>query len=180
MLKLKLHYFGHLMQKTDSVEKTLMLGKTESRRRRGQQRRSWWRRGKPSVLLSMGLQSRTRLSWLNNNQQYLGCFHILVILNKTAMNLRIQIPFRDNDFTSFRFIPGSRIAGSYDSSIFNFLRYFHIAFHSGWSTYKTINTVQVSIFSVFFPTFLIFLIIDNPNRCELIFHSDFGLYFPDN
>ena len=35
MLKLKLHYFGHLMQKTDSVEKTLMLGKTESRRRRG-------------------------------------------------------------------------------------------------------------------------------------------------
>jgi len=38
MLKLKLHYFGHLMQKTDSLEKTLMLGKTESRRRRGQQR----------------------------------------------------------------------------------------------------------------------------------------------
>ena len=38
MLKLKLHYFGHLMQRTDSLEKTLMLGKTEGRRRRGQQR----------------------------------------------------------------------------------------------------------------------------------------------
>ena len=38
MLKLKLQYFGHLMQKTDSLEKTLMLGKTEGRRRRGQQR----------------------------------------------------------------------------------------------------------------------------------------------
>ena len=41
MLKLKLQYFGHLMQKADSFEKTLMLGKTEGRRRRGQQRRRW-------------------------------------------------------------------------------------------------------------------------------------------
>ena len=38
MLKLKLQYFGHLMQRTDLLEKTLILGKTESRRRRGQQR----------------------------------------------------------------------------------------------------------------------------------------------
>ena len=38
ILKLKLHYFGHLMRKTDSLEKTLMLGKTEGRKRRGQQR----------------------------------------------------------------------------------------------------------------------------------------------
>ena len=38
MLKLKLQYFGHLMQRTDSFEKTLMLGKTEGRRRRGRQR----------------------------------------------------------------------------------------------------------------------------------------------
>ena len=41
MLKLKLQYFGHLMQRTDSVEKTLMLGKIEGRRRRGLQRRRW-------------------------------------------------------------------------------------------------------------------------------------------
>ena len=41
MLKLKLQYFGHLMQRTDSLEKTLMLGKIEERRRRGQQRRRW-------------------------------------------------------------------------------------------------------------------------------------------
>ena len=41
MLKLKLQYFGHLMQRTDSLEKTLMLGKTEGRRRRGRQRRRW-------------------------------------------------------------------------------------------------------------------------------------------
>ena len=41
MLKLKPQYFGHLMQRTDSLEKTLMLGKIESRRRRGQQRIRW-------------------------------------------------------------------------------------------------------------------------------------------
>ena len=41
MLKLKLQYFGHLMQRTDSLEKTLMLGKMEGGRRRGQQRMRW-------------------------------------------------------------------------------------------------------------------------------------------
>ena len=41
MLKLKLQYFGHLMQRTASLEKTLMLGKIEGRRRRGQQRIRW-------------------------------------------------------------------------------------------------------------------------------------------
>ena len=41
MLKLKLQYFGHLMQRADSFEKTLVLGKIEGRRRRGQQRMRW-------------------------------------------------------------------------------------------------------------------------------------------
>ena len=41
MLKLKFQYFAHLMQRTDSLEKTLILGKTESRRRRGRQRMRW-------------------------------------------------------------------------------------------------------------------------------------------
>ena len=41
MLRLKLQYFGRLMQRTDSLERTLMLGKTEGRRRRGQQRMRW-------------------------------------------------------------------------------------------------------------------------------------------
>ena len=83
MLKLKLQYFGHLMQRTDSLEKTLMLGKIEGRRRRGWQRmrwldgitrrtrwtwvwassKSWWWTGKPSVLQSMGVQ-RVRPNWV--------------------------------------------------------------------------------------------------------------------
>ena len=41
MLKLKLQYYGHLMQRTDSLEKTLMLGKIEGRKRRGRQRMRW-------------------------------------------------------------------------------------------------------------------------------------------
>ena len=41
MLKLKLQYFGHLMRRTDSLEKTLMLGKIEGKKRRGQQRMRW-------------------------------------------------------------------------------------------------------------------------------------------
>ena len=53
MLKLKLQYFGHLMRRTDSLEKTLMLGKIESRRRRGQQRMIWL--DGISVLMDMSL-----------------------------------------------------------------------------------------------------------------------------
>ena len=74
MLKVKLQYFGHLMRRADSLEKTLMQGKIEGRRRRGQQRMKWldgittqwtwvwvnsrrcWWTGRPGVLQFMGLQ----------------------------------------------------------------------------------------------------------------------------
>ena len=50
-LKLKLQYFGHLIQRTDSLEKTLILGKIEGRRRRGQQRMRWL----DGITYSMGM-----------------------------------------------------------------------------------------------------------------------------
>ena len=54
MLKLKLQYFGHLMQRTDSFEKTLMLGKIEGRRRRGNQRMGWLDGITDSMGMSLG------------------------------------------------------------------------------------------------------------------------------
>ena len=56
MLKLKLQYFGHLMWRTDSLEKTLMLGKTEGRRRRGRQRMRWLD----------GITDSTDMPWVNS------------------------------------------------------------------------------------------------------------------
>ena len=53
-LKLKLQYFGHLIQRTDSLEKTLMLGKIEGRRRRGQQRMRWLDDITDSMDMSLG------------------------------------------------------------------------------------------------------------------------------
>ena len=54
ILKLKLQYFGHLMRRADSFEKTLMLGKTEGRRRRGQQRMRWLDGISDSMDMSLG------------------------------------------------------------------------------------------------------------------------------
>ena len=54
MLKLKLQYFGHMMQRTDSLEKTLMLGKIEGGRRRGRQRMRWLDGITDSIHMSLG------------------------------------------------------------------------------------------------------------------------------
>ena len=103
MLKLKLQYFGHLMRRVDSLEKTLMLGGTGGRRRRGQQRMrwldgitdsctwvwvnsgNWWWTGRPGVLRFMGLRRvghdwATELNWTERvsggirKKKWIKCF----------------------------------------------------------------------------------------------------------
>ena len=101
MLKLKLQYFGHMMWKADSFEKTLMLGKIEGRRRRGRQRMSWiasptqwtwvwvnsgswWWTGRTGVLWFMGLQRvrhdwATELNWTKRSLDNIKCTNICIV-----------------------------------------------------------------------------------------------------
>ena len=65
---------------------------------------------------------------------HLGCFHILAIVNNTAMNTDVLMFFWISVLGSFRYIPRSGITGSKSRSIFNFLRYLHTAFHSGYTS----------------------------------------------
>ena len=112
MLKLKLQYFGHLIRRTDSFEKTLMLGNIEGRRRRGWQRmrwwmasstqwtwvwvssRSWWWTGRPGVLQSMGLQRvgrdwETQLNWTESKMNTIIYKLLSCLVAKSCPTLQI-------------------------------------------------------------------------------------------
>ena len=90
--------------------------------------------------------------------------HPLALANNAAMNVGVQVTFQDLTLNSFRCIPRSGIAGSYGSSVFNFLRNFHTIFHNEYTTLhacrqRTRVPVSLHPYQHLFSVFLIIAIL---------------------